>query len=126
PRADLDGRLAAIDREAAALGLARGAEIRAELPRKGGAAVIRGYDGVDAAGRAVHAVRVATPLGVVMAVGPLDIGDADRRAATELVPALVVGAEGGAFRSGTDLNGDGMIDVVLKSESGALAIWHMG
>ncbi len=105
-------------------------EIRAELPPRGSGqtAVLRGYQGVDAAGRRVHAVRVATPRGVVLAVGPLDASDLDRRKATELVPALVVGAagEGGAFRSGTDLNGDGTVDVVLRNDAGALSIWHIG
>jgi hypothetical protein len=110
-----------VDREAAALRLSLGAEIRAELPRGRGPAVIRGYDGHDAAGRPVHAVRVATSLGVVMALGPLDAGDLDRTAPTELVPAL----EGVRFRSGTDLNGDGLVDVVVKNDAGTLSIWHV-
>lgn len=121
PRPDLEGRLAAVDAEAASLGLSRAAEIRVELPSKAGPAMIRGYDGHDAAGRPVHAVRVATPLGVVMALGPLDTGDLDRRQATELVSAL---HEAGAYRSGTDLTGDGRLAVVLRNEAGALAIWH--
>lgn len=125
PRPDLDGRLAAVDAETAALGLSRSAELRAELPRKGGTAVIRGYQGLDAAGRAVHAVRVATPHGVVMAVGPLDAGDIDRRTATKLVAALVGDEQSGAFQSGTDLNRDGLLDVVLRNEAGALSVWHV-
>jgi hypothetical protein len=124
PRPDLAARLASIDAETAALGLARSFEQKVTLPRQGGPAVIRGYDGHDPAGRAIHAVRVAAPLGVVMAVGPLDPGDLDRTAATELVPALVGTAESGAYRTGTDLNGDGRLDVVLRSETGALAVWH--
>jgi hypothetical protein len=127
PRPDLDARLAAIDRETAALGLSRSAELRVDLPRGGGPAVIRGYEGHDVAGRPVHAVRVATSLGVVLAVGPLDVGDLARREATELVPALVGGAkpgERGAFQTGTDLNGDGRTDVILRNDSGKIAIWH--
>lgn len=125
PRSDLPARLASIDAETAPLGLARSVEIAAKLP--GGAeVVIRGYDGRDAAGRAIHAVRAATARAVVMAVGPLDMGDADRRAATELVPALVIGTDGAAYRSGTDLNGDGAPDVVVKSDAGALEIWRLG
>lgn len=111
-----------VDTEAAALGLARATELRVELPRKAGPAVIRGYDGRDAANRPVHAVRVATALGVVMAVGPLDAGDVDRRQATELVPAL---HKGGAYRSGTELAGDGRLVVVLRNEAGTLAMWHV-
>ena len=122
PRPDLEGRLAVVDAEAAALGLTRAVEVRVELPRKAGPAVIRGYDGRDAASRPVHAVRVASALGVVMAVGPLDAGDVDRRQATELVPAL---HEGGAFRSGTELTGDGRLVVVLRNEAGALSLWHV-
>jgi hypothetical protein len=118
-----------VDAEAAALRLVRATELRVELPRRagkaGGPAVIRGYDGRDAGGRAVHAVRVATARAVVMALGPLDTHDLDRRAPTELVPALL--AEGGvaAFRSGTDLNGDGSVDVVTRNEAGVLSIWRI-
>ena len=128
PRPDLEARLATIDGETSALGLARSFELRVELPRKGGPAVIRGYEGQDVAGRPVHAVRVATPLGVVMAVGPLDAHELDRRVATRIVPALVGGGpkgdEVGAFRTGTDLNGDGRLDVVVRDDAGALAVWH--
>ncbi|MFT3768366.1 MAG: VCBS repeat-containing protein [Minicystis sp.] len=128
PQPDLQARLASIDTETAAHGLARSFELRVDLPKGAGTAVIRGYDGTDVAGRPVHAVRVATPLGVVMAVGPLDVGELDRRAATELVPALVGGEEKGdapgAYRTGTDLNGDGLLDVVLRNEAGVLSIWH--
>jgi hypothetical protein len=73
-----------------------------------------------------------TPRSVVLALGPLEAGDLDRSLATELVPSLVPGAEGPsgssavAFGSGTDLNGDGSPDVVVKNEAGALAIWHVG
>jgi hypothetical protein len=119
-----------IDAETATLGLIQTEEIRAELPPRGSGrtAVLRGYQGVDAAGRRVHAVRVATPRGIVLAVGPLEAADLDRQRATELVPALLVGAsgEGGAFRSGSDLNGDGTLDVVLRNDAGALSIWHIG
>lgn len=113
-----------MDAETAALGLRQAVELRVDLPKKRGPAVIRGYDGQDAAGRALHAVRVATPLGVVLAVGPLDLSDADRRTPTELVPALAGSGEAAALRSGSDLNGDGILDVVLRSEDGAIAIWH--
>ncbi|APR81028.1 Hypothetical protein A7982_06375 [Minicystis rosea] len=128
PRPDIAARLASVEVETRALRLARSFEQRVDLPKGRGAAVILGYDGRDAAGRAVHAVRVATPLGVVMAVGPLDVGELDRRAATELVPALLGGGSKGeapgAYRSGTDLNGDGLLDVVLRNEAGVLAVWH--
>jgi hypothetical protein len=131
---DLEAELRAVDRDAAALGLRLEVELRGALRRGGGAVVVRGYAGTDAVGRRTTAVRVATPRGVVMAVGPLAAGDLDRSRATELVPSLIPGAEvraspggdpagGLAFASGTDLNGDGDPDVALRSESGALEIW---
>jgi hypothetical protein len=76
-------------------------------------------------------VRVATPRSVVLALGPLEAGDLDRSLATELVIGLMAssdgasGSSGVAFQSGTDLNGDGSPDVVVKNEAGALAIWHV-
>lgn len=125
---DLGAELARIDAETASLGLVRTEEIRAELPPRGSGrtAVLRGYEGRDVTGRKVHAVRVATPRGVVLAVGPLDAGDVDRGKATELVPALATG-EGRALalRSGSDLNGDGALDVVLRNDAGALEIWRI-
>jgi hypothetical protein len=127
---DLGAELARVDAETAALGLALTEEIRAELPPKGSGreTVLRAYEGRDVTGRKTHAVRVATPRGVVLAVGPLDVGDHDRDQPTELVPALVVSADGGGagFRSLTDLNGDGSLDVVLRNDAGALSIWRVG
>ena len=127
---DLAAELAVVDAETRTLGLVQTEEIRAELPPRGSGrtAVLRGYEGVDAARRKVHAVRVATPRGVVLAVGPLEAGDLDRRRATELVPALLTGddGEGIAFRSGTNLNGDGSLNVVVRNDAGELSIWHLG
>lgn len=124
---DLGAQLARLDRETASLALALTHELRATLPLGEGDALIRGYEGVDALGRAIHAVRVVTPRGIVMAVGPIDPSDTRRDQATELVPALIRASDGvGAYRSGTDLNGDGRIDVVVRSDAGALSIWHVG
>lgn len=125
---DLDARLALVDTETAAHGLRLTHEIPVKLPRSGGPARIRGYEGVDTLGRPVHAIRVATARAVVMALGPLDSRDAARDAATELVPALLVedgGRGGAAFQSGTDLTGDGSVSVVARSEAGQLAIWRV-
>ena len=123
PRPDLDGQLAAIDAETSELGLGRSFELETKLPRGGGPLVIRAYSGRDVGRRALHAVRVASARGVVMAVGPLDARDVTRDRATELVPALVTSASGDAYTAGTDLNGDGTPDVALKSESGAIELW---
>jgi hypothetical protein len=124
---DLDAELSRVDAETATLGLVRTEEIRAELPPRGSGrmAVLRGYEGRDVAGRKVHAARVATPFGVVLAVGPLDAGDVDRDQPTELVPSLVNEGRALAFGSGSDLNGDGSLDVVLRNDAGSISIWHV-
>jgi hypothetical protein len=114
--------------ETAALGLQLVTEIPVKLPRGGGPLRIRSYEGTDALGRTIHAVRVASAHAVVMALGPLDPGDPDRMAKTALVPALVqeAGSRGvGAFRSGTDLAGDGAVSVVVRNDAGHLAIWRI-
>jgi hypothetical protein len=127
-RPDLAAQLADVDREAAALGLTLTSETPFELPPKGSGhqAALRAYSGKDAAGRPTSAVRVATARGVVLALGPLDVGDADRSRATELVPALAQGDAGVAFASGSDINGDGVADVIVKNGAGAIEIWHVG
>jgi hypothetical protein len=124
-RPDLAARIESVERETAALGLTRTVEIEGKFTGGRGIVRIRGYEGRDAARRPTHAVRAITPRAVVMAVGPLDAADHDRRPATELVPALVPGEQGGAYRSGTDLTGDGSPDVILRNEAGALEIWHL-
>jgi hypothetical protein len=130
---DLDAELSRVDAETQALGLRMIDEIRAEPPTRAGrgtgvTVAIRGYAGRDAGGRAIHATRVATPRGVVLAVGPLDVGDLDRREPTELCPTVppLDDGSGLVFRSGTDLNGDGSLDVVLRNDAGELAVWHVG
>jgi hypothetical protein len=125
-RPDLAARIERVDRETAALGLRQTIEIEGKFQGGRGIVLIRGYEGLDAARRRMRAVRAITPQAVVMAVGPLDAADHDRRPATELVPALVPGERGSAYRSGTDLTGDGSPDVILKNEAGALEIWHLG
>lgn len=131
-RPDLDRSLRQIDAEAKALGLAPVIELRGDLVRGSDrAVVIRGYEGHDAMGRAVHAVRAATARGVVLALGPLDTED-DRSAATELVPALVStatddGSAGApAFQSGTDLTGTGGVDIVVKNEASVISVIRLG
>jgi hypothetical protein len=124
---DLARHLATIEHETTELGLSLASELEARIPGEG-RAIVRAYEGVDVGGRRVSAVRAATARGVIMAVGPLDAGDLGRTAATELVPSLAPGDDGekGAWQSGTDLNGDGRPDVVLRNEAGALEIWGLG
>jgi hypothetical protein len=128
-RPDLPAQIARIDAETASHALRLVTEIRADLPRGGGPALLRGYEGLDALGRQTRAVRVATGHGVVIALGPLDARDPLRDQAVELVPALMPAEErdaAGAFRSGTDLNGDGALDVVIRSETGRLELFRIG
>jgi hypothetical protein len=121
---DLDARLDAIDAETAELGLERERELVGKLPGGDGVLVVRSYKGVDAVGRPVHAVRAATARGVVLALGPLEAQDAERTQGTELVVSLLPAPEGdGAWRSATDLNQDGRLDVVLRNEAGELEVW---
>lgn len=121
----MEAQIARIDEEISGTGLRLSAELWAKLgegaPEQ--SLLIRGYEGWDALRRKRTAVRVATPYGVVMALGPSGANE-ENREATELVPALLV-LEGGetAYTSGTDLNGDGMPDVVLRNTVGELAIW---
>jgi hypothetical protein len=126
---DLAARLAEVDAEAAHLGLTKGIELEAKLPAARGIAVVRAYEGADAVGRRVTAVRAATSRGVVLALGPLDARELARAEATELVPSLLPADDGdarhGAFRSGTDLNGDELPDVIVRSEAGALEVWSL-
>lgn len=121
---NLDDKLATIDRETSSLGLALADELTVKLGPSD-VAVVRAYEGRDAAKRRVFAVRVATPRAVTLAVGPLDVGDVDRSKPTRLVPLIVRADDGSAHRSGSDLNGDGAPDLVLANELGELTVMYM-
>jgi hypothetical protein len=131
-RPDLAARLAAIDAETAEAGLALASEHEAELPRGGGPVVVRGYEGRNALGRLVHAVRVATSRGVVLAVGPPDPqsalpaaprvpwpGEAARPGGSWSASLATTDA---ASRPLLDVNHDGALDLLLRDQDGVLAI----
>jgi hypothetical protein len=124
---DLEAQLDTIDAETRALGLRQTLELRGELPRGGGPVVARGYEKTDAAGRKTHAVRAATAHGVVLALGPFEQPDVDNRPA-ELVAALAPDAVSAddVTRQLTDLNGDGLLDAVLRNRRGAIEIHRIG
>jgi hypothetical protein len=121
--ADLQARLAEIDEETRALGLRLVREQRAAI-EGGGELVARGYEGRDALGRAITAVRVATADAVVLALGPAR-GLGSRIDGTELVTALAR-ADGGELAMPSDLSGDGIPDVALRGSDGALRVAIVG
>lgn len=145
---NLEAHLAAIDAEigSAGLGLGLAQELEAPLPGDAGKIVLRGYEGADSLGRRATATRAATPFGIVLAVGPsvelsrAEPADRSERA-TELVlelgpldldplpagaPEAPEGRTEVRFRSLSDLNGDGALDVVLRNHAGAVEIWRLG
>ncbi|WP_052376423.1 FG-GAP repeat domain-containing protein [Chondromyces apiculatus] len=132
-RPDLARQLRVIEQETAALGLTAVLEMRGRLPRGGGEVVARGYEGGDRLGRRTTAVRAVSSRGVVLTLGPLSLGDLDRSQATELLAHPLLGEAAThtdeesslATASLTDLNGDSLPDVVLRSETGTLEVWAL-
>jgi len=120
---DLDARGRTIDGETAALGLELDKEI-AFADRNGTRYLVRSYVGHDSLGRPTHACRIASPLGVVLAVGPESETDSPDTT-TELVRALDTHG-GRAVSSPADLDGDGSFEVILRSRSGTLSIASLG
>jgi hypothetical protein len=79
-----------------------------------------GLSKVDALGRRRHAVRVVTAQAVVLALGPGEDADVSAGNRTRLIVSLV---DGGGWQSGTDLNHDGLVDVVVGAPDGTYEIW---
>ena len=123
-RPDLEGWLARVDEETQESGLVLGEELRAKDPASGAELVVRAYLGADPVGRSLHATRVASPFGVVLAVGPLEPRDGRDRA-VELVWSMELGA-GQVWRSPSDLDGDRSLELLLRAPSGALELWSLG
>lgn len=119
PPPDLDRQVSRIDDEASANGYRLRLEQRGRL-REGGDIVVRGYVTVDPFGRVAHLTRVATPSGVVLALGPPDPKQVVPPA-VELVPSLL----SGGWSSGTDLNGDGAPEVIVRDGAGVLSAWRI-
>lgn len=118
---DVKVHLARLDDELGAESMAMTEELRGTF-EDGEPFVIRAYRGLDPLGHERDAVRVATRFGVVMALGPSPAADALQGMRTRLVVGL---GEGEQWRSGTDLNGDGMPDVVVSVGRGELQIWGL-
>lgn len=118
---DLEGQLARALRETSAQGLTETRRIPGKLPG-GTSFVALGFEGRSPTGARIHATRVVTPNGIVLALGPPSFPLADPAEPTELLPALL--AEGG-FPSGVDLTGDGAPDVALRAADGTLAVFRV-
>jgi hypothetical protein len=121
PLNDLDAHVARATREAQASGL----EVALRVDGKGSGSkrfVALGLVGKDAFGRAIRAVRVATPASIVLAIGPPALDQRDPSEPNELLESLL---DGGGFPSGVDLTGDGAPDIALRAEDGTLAIYRI-
>lgn len=119
-RPDLEAKVVAIDSEAKAAGL----ELVREVETKGESGtvyVVRSYRGVDTLGRATWACRVASPFGVIMAVGP---DEADVREPHEPVFEIDAG-ESRLFASPGQLVAGGDPELLLRNARGELAAWHL-
>lgn len=107
----------------------QGFEVDAEL--HGDAAgthyVARSFKGPRELGRDQRAIRVASPSGVILALGPIDPRSTVRTEPDDLVRVIDANDDGeGEFRSMTDLTGDGTLDLVVRTESGEIAIYSLG
>ncbi|RYE90381.1 MAG: hypothetical protein EOO75_10260, partial [Myxococcales bacterium] len=118
PGRSLPGQLARARREATADGLRETTQVEGRLA-SGQPFVALGFEGVDAAGRPVHAARVVTPAAIVLALGPARALGSGPARPDELLASLL---PGGAYPSGVDLSGDSAPDVVLRAADGSLAI----
>ena len=129
-RPDLASHVATIEEEAARLGLAEDGRVEGKDTRSGDPLVAVSLVGRDAIGRAVHAVRVASPWGVVLA--PPHVAEIER-AAREATAVRRDPEEGLDLAVGdpmpttplADLLGDGAAHVVLRGERGQLEVWKV-
>ena len=121
PLDDLEGHVARAEREGRASGLE--VALRVEGKISGGRRFVAlGLGGRDPLGRPLHAVRVATPASIVLALGPPALSAPDPTEPNELLPSLM---EGGAYPSGTDFTGDGAPDVAVRAADGTLAVFRI-
>jgi hypothetical protein len=121
PRLDLPTQLDAVSKETKALGLTEVRRLEKKLPGQQ-PFVILAFQGTNAVGNPIHAVRVVTPASVVLALGPPGMTYSDPTKPTELLEFLVGGQ---AYESGSDFNGDRMPDVAIRSENGSLHIFRI-
>jgi len=81
---------------------------------------IRSYRGLDELGNERQAVRAITRFGVIMALGPPSSFEAMQGETIELVPTLE-----NTWNSSSDVNGDGLPDVVVARSGKSLEVWGL-
>lgn len=118
---DLSRALGAIEVETRSAGL----ELLKAVPARGRDGTnyeVRSYEGKDRLGRPTGAIRVASPWGVVLALGPLDEADVPRP--TRYLSVMPAGETALLFPA--DITGDGNPEVVLQSDRNKqLAIYSL-
>ncbi len=121
---DMDAHLA----EVAEDGDLRGMDLDRELVAEDGGTryVARSYVGPGLLGRTRRAVRVVTPDGIVLALGPRPSNDSYGHEPVELVVAITP-EDGGAtaFHSLTDLTGGGVPDVLVRGDDRRYAVFAL-
>lgn len=119
PDDDLDGALVRARAQATSDALKEDLRVDGVL-RDGRPFVALGFSGIDAIGRPLFAVRVVTPSGIVLALGPDRALPRDPTVPSRLLPAWL-----GAYPSGQDLTGDSMPDVIVAADDGTLAVYRI-
>lgn len=117
----LQEHTARIDDEMRVEGLVLEAEIEGQF-EDGEPFCIRAYQGPDEIGHLRKALRVATRYGIIMALGPSASHETLGEDVTSFIPAL---GESGAWKSGSDINGDGMPDVLVSRPGGVIEVWGL-
>ncbi|MFO0549028.1 MAG: hypothetical protein U0271_11615 [Polyangiaceae bacterium] len=116
---DLDAHVIELERDAAAEGLTIDIAL-AVVDRESTRFEVRGLSGRGRGGDRLTATRVASPFGVVLALGP----SRSPTSPTELVLELDLGS-GNALAMPADLDGDGLVDLAVASPSGHLSIFSL-
>lgn len=81
---------------------------------------VQALSGTDGLGRPTTATRVASPFGVILALGPARAGDRDTPP-SELLETLPLPA-GQSLALPRDLTGDGTLELVLRGPNGSISI----